>query len=661
MAAPDVTSSASACARRRTPASRSSTSRRSAETSCRTSARSGSRSGRTPTWRSCSASRTPSSPRDSTTRRSSRGTRSASSGSFPISPACGTAWRRTRAGRSRSPPSTRRRSGALARRMAASRTMISLSWSLTRQDHGEQPFWMGVTLAAMLGQIGLPGGGVGFGYSAVNMMGNHTGHLPGTALPQGRNEVTDFIPVARVSDMLLHPGGEFDYNGARYAYPDIRMVWWAGGNPFHHHQDLNRLLRAWRRPETIIVNEAWWNAMARHADIVLPCTSPLERDDLAASPRDGYLFAPRRVVEPFREARDDFAIFRGIARELGVESEYTAARDVDGWLRHLYDVTRQRASERAVEMPSFDEFRALGVFRLPDPERPVVMLEAFRGDPEANRLHTPSGRIENLQRAYRELRLRGLPGPPAVVRALRVAGREGRGPPPFASRLQPTGQPAPRPARQRPAQPRRKDRRPGAGGAAPGRRGGTRHRGRRCGAGVQRSGRVPRGRGAERGCPPGSGPALDRCLVRPGGTRRAGCDLQAREPERAYPGQGHVQTRAGTHRSYVPGRGRAVRGRTADGDRVRAAGDRMARQPSMRALRRRRSPSDSESRAPDTGRRASICCGFLFNPVLPASAVYATRELSFPSESSGLRTVTLSPSSLRRIGPKTHGFPPSRE
>ena len=283
---------------------------------------------------------------------------------------------------------------ALARRMAAGRTMVSLSWSLTRQDHGEQPFWMGVTLAAMLGQMGLPGGGVGFGYSAVNAVGNHTGHLPGTALPQGRNEVADFIPVARISDLLLNPGGEFDYNGGRYTYPDTRLVWWAGGNAFHHHQDLNRMLRAWSKPETIIVNEAWWNPMARHADIVLPCTSPLEREDLAGGLYDGYLFASRRVVAPYREARDDYAIFRGVARELGVESEYTEGRDVDDWLRHLYDVTRQRASERAVEMPSFDEFRARGVFRLADPERPVVMLEAFRADPEAHPLHTPSGRIE---------------------------------------------------------------------------------------------------------------------------------------------------------------------------------------------------------------------------------------------------------------------------
>ena len=41
----------------------------------------------------------------------------------------------------------------LARRMAKSRTMLSFSWSLTRQAHGEQPFWAGITLAAMLGPV----------------------------------------------------------------------------------------------------------------------------------------------------------------------------------------------------------------------------------------------------------------------------------------------------------------------------------------------------------------------------------------------------------------------------------------------------------------------------------------------------------------------------
>ena len=170
---------------------------------------------------------------------------------------------------------------ALARRMAAERTMISVSWSLTRQDHGEQPFWMAITLAAMLGQIGLPGGGFGFGYSAMNFIGGNHTIIPGASFPQGHNPVEDFIPVARITDLLMQPGEPFDFDGVRYEYPDTRLVWWAGGNPFHHHQDLNRMMQVWQKPDTIIVNEWCWNPLAKHADIVLPCTTPLEREDIA--------------------------------------------------------------------------------------------------------------------------------------------------------------------------------------------------------------------------------------------------------------------------------------------------------------------------------------------------------------------------------------------
>ena len=177
---------------------------------------------------------------------------------------------------------------SLAREMAGHRTMLSLSWSLTRQDHGEQPFWAGIALAAMLGQIGLPGGGIGFGYSAVNSVGNDYTVGPWVALPQGANPVTDYIPVARISDMLMNPGADFDYNGDRRTYPDIRMVYWAGGNPFHHHQDLGRMLRAWERPDTIICHEWCWNAQAKHADIILPCSTSLEREDIALTSRDGF-------------------------------------------------------------------------------------------------------------------------------------------------------------------------------------------------------------------------------------------------------------------------------------------------------------------------------------------------------------------------------------
>ncbi len=279
----------------------------------------------------------------------------------------------------------------LARRMAAQRTMISVAWSLTRQDHGEQTYWAAITLAAMLGQIGTAGGGIGFGYSAENSIGSHFTPFVGGSLLQGDKPIDNFIPVARITEMLENPGGAFQFNGQDLTYPDTRMVWWAGGNPFHHHQDLNRMLRAWQKPETIITNEWCWTAMARHSDIVLPATTSLERNDLAMTHRDPYIIAMSKVSEAPGEARDDYDIFRGIAKQMGVEETFTEGRDEAEWLRWIYDVTRQQA---AVELPTLDQLRKDGFFFYPPPEQPTAMLREFVADPVANALKTPSGKIE---------------------------------------------------------------------------------------------------------------------------------------------------------------------------------------------------------------------------------------------------------------------------
>ena len=50
-------------------------------------------------------------------------------------------------------------------------------------------------------------------------------------------------------------------------------------------------------------------ATARHADIVLPATTTLERNDIGASQRDRYMFAMQQAIEPVGEARNDYDIF----------------------------------------------------------------------------------------------------------------------------------------------------------------------------------------------------------------------------------------------------------------------------------------------------------------------------------------------------------------
>ena len=282
----------------------------------------------------------------------------------------------------------------LARRMASKRTMINIAYSLQRAVHGEQPFWMTVTLAALLGQIGLPGAGFGVGYGCMNNTGSGRKAFSGPRFSQGANPIKDFIPVARVVDMLLNPGAAFDYNGQQRQYPDIRLVYWAGGNIFHHHQDLNRLLHAWQKPETIIVHEQFWTAQAKYADIVLPATTALERNDIGSSASDRFMIAMQQAIEPVGESRDDYSIFAEVARRLGFADTFTEGRDAAGWLRFIYEESRGRAQDFGVELPDYDQFWRDGLFEVAYPETDTVLLKPFRDDPATNPLPTPSGKIE---------------------------------------------------------------------------------------------------------------------------------------------------------------------------------------------------------------------------------------------------------------------------
>ncbi len=80
------------------------------------------------------------------------------------------------------PPATIR---DLAHRFAGSRTMLASGWSMQRQHHGEQAHWTLVTLACMLGQIGLPGGGFGLSY-----------HYASGGTPSSTAPVLGRIPMA---------------------------------------------------------------------------------------------------------------------------------------------------------------------------------------------------------------------------------------------------------------------------------------------------------------------------------------------------------------------------------------------------------------------------------------------------------------------------------
>ena len=143
----------------------------------------------------------------------------------------------TRMGRRALPASRLRPFVTWPGRMAGRRTLVNVSQSIQRAERGEQPVWMAVALAAILGEIGLPGRGFSFGLGSMGTMGTERVQIPLPTFPQGTNRVAAFIPVARVSDMLLARGAGTSTTARRWFIPTSG---WSTG-PVATHSTISRI------------------------------------------------------------------------------------------------------------------------------------------------------------------------------------------------------------------------------------------------------------------------------------------------------------------------------------------------------------------------------------------------------------------------------------
>ncbi len=302
----------------------------------------------------------------------------------------------------------------LARRFAANRTMLALGYSTQRQHHGEQVHWMLITLAAMLGQIGLPGGGYGLSYHyasggaptattpILKAIDDASGQANGGAAWLAQSGAVS-IPVSRLVETLLNPGKVMQFNGHEIKLPLIKLAYWAGGNPFAHQQDRNEMRRAWRNLDTFIVHDVQWTASARHAYIVQPATTSYERNYIEQKCyyAQSHIVAMKKIVEPVFEARSDFDIFTAIATRLGKGEEFTAGLTEMEWIRNLYEAAKIEARAKGMEMPVFDVFwksnRPLA-FPISAEAKDFVRHADFRADPLLNALGTASGKFELYSR-----------------------------------------------------------------------------------------------------------------------------------------------------------------------------------------------------------------------------------------------------------------------
>ncbi|HHG3569903.1 TPA: trimethylamine-N-oxide reductase TorA [Vibrio parahaemolyticus] len=298
-----------------------------------------------------------------------------------------------------------------ARMLVSGRTQILMGWCIQRQEHGEQPYWAAAVVAAMVGQIGLPGGGISYGHHYSSIGVPSTGFAGPGGFPRNLDQGmkpkwdnNDFngysrtIPVARWIDCLLEPGKEINYNGGKVKLPDFKMMVISGCNPWHHHQDRNRMKKAFRKLQTVVTIEFAWTATCRFSDIVLPACTQWERNDIDVygSYSNKGLIAMHRLIDPLFQSKPDFQIMSELTQRFGRREEYTRGMSEMEWIESLYNDCK-KANEGKFEMPEFNEFWEKSVLDFGE-GKPWVRHADFRKDPELNPLGTPSGFIEITSR-----------------------------------------------------------------------------------------------------------------------------------------------------------------------------------------------------------------------------------------------------------------------
>lgn len=159
-----------------------------------------------------------------------------------------------------------------------------------------------------------------------------------------------------------------------------------------------------------MVQDCWWTASTRWADIVLPAITTVERNDISSGGTYNInkFYAMKQVIAPVGEALDDFEIFRRLAELCGVELGFTEGMEPMDYVQATYE-----KSSAAKIMP-FEEFWEKGVVTLPTPEaaHSWVRHGDFRADPVKNPLHTPSGRIEMYSATIEKMNLPDCPPMP---------------------------------------------------------------------------------------------------------------------------------------------------------------------------------------------------------------------------------------------------------
>ena len=209
-------------------------------------------------------------------------------------------------------------------------TAVRAGFALSHWGRGDLTMQALLTLQALTGNIGVHGGGVT----------TFAGGLTTTAFdlgnwwaPKGTEMFTVLEPMD-ACDAMLH--GK--------PYP-VRAAWFMVDNYAQQMSDRNKVVKALKSLDFVVVSDYVMSATADLADIVLPACTYLEKTDLLSS-NNFYLQYMPKVIDPLWESKSDLEAITLVARKMGVGKYFE--QSADEYLKEILHIGDPKADGNVV-------------------------------------------------------------------------------------------------------------------------------------------------------------------------------------------------------------------------------------------------------------------------------------------------------------------------
>jgi len=242
---------------------------------------------------------------------------------------------------------------------------ILLGYGLNKWVHSPEMIRLIDALAALTGNLGVEGGGVSEAFNAKRL---YDPQVLALNFAKYRRE----IPEPLIGEGILESKN-----------PPIKMLWINGTNPVISCPNSNKVIRALRSLDFLVVVDHFMTDTADLANVFLPSTTFLEEEDIVVSWGHNWIGPVNKAIEPTGECKSDLHIAQELAKKLGLE------REMEGTPREWLERILQPMEKAGLSVEQ--------VMRSPV-KCPVSPKVAFRD----RKFPTPSGKFEFITKFHAE-------------------------------------------------------------------------------------------------------------------------------------------------------------------------------------------------------------------------------------------------------------------